>query len=56
VAFSDLDQKLNWNDADDACKALGEGWRLPLNNELKILHDEFFKLNLGNFEESWYWG
>jgi len=56
VAFKDLEQKLNWNDANTACKAQGEGWRLPMKNELKIINEELFKLKLGNFEVSQYWG
>jgi hypothetical protein len=55
VAFSDLEQELNWNDAKAACIAQGEGWRLPTNNELKIIYDELFKLKSGNFEACQYW-
>jgi len=56
VAFSDLEEELNWNYAKAACSAQGEGWRLPTNNELKIIYDELFKLKLGNFEACRYWG
>ena len=56
VAFSDYEQELNWNDANAVCKTVRGGWRLPMNFELKILHEELFKLKLGNFEASQYWG
>lgn len=29
--------KLNWDDANTACKNLGKGWRLPTMNDLKLL-------------------
>ena len=50
VAFSDLEQKLNWNDANAACNALGEGWILPTLDELKIMSRELYECNMGEFQ------
>ena len=32
--------KLNWNDAVKACAALGEGWRLPTQDELNVMYQK----------------
>ena len=29
--------KFTWNDAKEACEALGEGWRLPTREELHLM-------------------
>jgi hypothetical protein len=38
VAQFDFAQKMNWDLAKVACDALGDGWRLPTKDELKILY------------------
>jgi len=38
VAYKDFPEEMNWDDAKNACKELGNGWRLPTINELNILH------------------
>ncbi len=37
VAEKDFPEKMNWEDAKKACERLGEGWRLPTIEELKII-------------------
>jgi hypothetical protein len=37
VANQDFDGKLKWEDAQIRCKDLGEGWRLPNIEELKVM-------------------
>ena len=32
-------KKLNWYEAVDYCKSLGDGWRLPTILELHLIHD-----------------
>ncbi len=32
--------RMNWHEANEACKALGEGWRLPTKEELNILYEQ----------------
>jgi hypothetical protein len=53
VAQYDLPKKLNYIDAKDGCKDLGEGWRLPTKDELNILYIN--KNELGNFTDNNYW-
>jgi hypothetical protein len=53
VAQYDLPKKLNYTDAKDGCKDLGEGWRLPTKDELNILYIN--KNELGNFTDNNYW-
>ena len=44
------------NDASIACKNLGQGWRLPTEEELSLILDNRKKMNLTNFEfEKYYW-
>jgi hypothetical protein len=37
VTKYDFPEEMNWYDAKKACEALGEGWRLPTQDELNIL-------------------
>lgn len=54
VAMSDEDEKLNYDEACEACKNKGEGWRLPTLAELKIL--EKHKKSYSNLNTSYrYW-
>ena len=43
--------RMNWNEALDYAKSLGEGWRLPTKEELKHAYDN----NLECFSSSNYW-
>jgi hypothetical protein len=40
VAEKDMDGKMNWTDATAACKALGNGWRLPTKEELLLMFEK----------------
>lgn len=40
IASNDFPEKLDWNDAKKACSMLGNGWRLPTEEEIKILKDK----------------
>lgn len=54
VAMSDEDEKLNYDEACEACRRKGEGWRLPTLAELKIL--EKHKKDYSNLNTSYrYW-
>jgi hypothetical protein len=37
VACGNFPQKMTWDEADKACRSLGEGWRLPTKTELNII-------------------
>jgi len=52
----DLELKLNWQDASQTAKAIGQGWRLPTLSEFKIIFDAFHKMDKNKFDESTsYW-
>ena len=38
VAQNTFRKEMNWDDAVDACRALGSGWRLPTKNELNLMY------------------
>ena len=45
--------KMNWYEAVKACAALGDGWRLPTQDELNILYEN--KDKIGGFADNFYW-
>lgn len=53
VAQNDFPTELGWKEANKACQALGKGWRLPTQTELKFLYDN--KDKIGGFSNSTYW-
>ena len=44
VAENDFEETMVWGDANDACKKLGEGWRLPTLSELNIMYQNKDKI------------
>lgn len=44
----------SWDQADKACKALGDGWRLPTKWELNRMYINADKIGSFNFDK-WYW-
>jgi hypothetical protein len=56
VADNDFEYEMTWDQAKDACKNLGDGWRLPDESELKVIFNSLHKNGLGNFDKfSDYW-
>ena len=53
VAQFDFPNQMNWADANKACEALGEGCRLPTNNELNSMFVN--KATIGGFSANSYW-
>ena len=53
IAPNDFPNTLNWDDAKITCEALGDGWRLPSKDELKILYEN--KDKIGGFADRVYW-
>ncbi len=55
VAEYDFSIQMNWEDAEAACISLGNDWRLPTNEELKIIVQNQYKI--GNLKKGgfWYW-
>ena len=53
IAFHDFPNAMCWDDAKEACEALGEGWRLPTKKELNYLYQN--KDNIGYYEVDIYW-
>lgn len=52
VYHKDIGQ-LNWKDAIETCKKLGEGWRLPTRYELLLMYKN--KDNISGFMNLGYW-
>jgi hypothetical protein len=53
VAQHDFPNKMNYDDAIKACNDLGEGWRLPIKDELNTLYQN--NGVIGSFRNSFYW-
>ena len=53
VAENDFPDGMNWDDAKEACRTLGKGWRLPSKTELNILYKN--KKKIGGFSDDSYW-
>ena len=53
VALNDFSERMNWDEANEACSSLGRGWRLPSLSELKILYKN--KNKIGSFNDNIYW-
>ena len=53
VYHEDLKGHYTWDEAKEACEALGEGWRLPTKEEL----NEMYKKRdvVGGFASNYYW-
>ena len=54
IAQYDFPETMNWGDGKKACEAIGNGWRLPTNNELNLMYE--YKDKIGVFSDSPYWG
>ena len=52
VAQYDFPEVMNWDDAKKACEALGQGWKLPSQDELNSLY--LSKDKIGGFKHN-YW-
>jgi uncharacterized protein (TIGR02145 family) len=55
IAENDFESKMEFNEAVDACARLGNGWRLPTLDELKLIDDNkslIIGLKFGNY---YYW-
>jgi hypothetical protein len=53
VAEKDFSKEMSWNEAKKACESLGDGWRLPTNDEINILYQK--KDDIGGFSNNKYW-
>jgi clan AA aspartic protease (TIGR02281 family) len=53
IAEHDFDEPMTWDDAKEACSALGAGWRLPTKKELSELYKN--KYEVGGFSAGYYW-
>jgi hypothetical protein len=55
VAENDFENCMNWSIAKNACKDLGNGWRLPTKSELELIYKELHLSGKGNFQLNYYW-
>ena len=51
IAAEDNPEQLAWFKSSEACKALGDGWRLPTIEEMQLLYDN--RELIGGFDD---WG
>ncbi len=47
--------RYNWKEANDLCKELGDNWRLPTTEELRLIYENLHCKKIGNFEDDIYW-
>lgn len=52
VAENDLPGYVTWNKATNSSETMGEGWRLPTENEIEMMYE--FKIILG-LDKRGYW-
>ena len=56
VAEVDLGDTMSFDEAVNACKKLGDSWRLPNNEEILLIYNELHLNNKGNFDTGiYYW-
>ena len=53
IASADFDSSYTWNDANQICEGLGDGWRLPNLDELKLIFKN--RKQIGGFKRDSYW-
>ncbi len=53
ISEKDFPNEMNWDDANKACALLGDGWRLPTQDELNILYQN--KDKIGGFSNNSFW-
>jgi hypothetical protein len=46
---------LDWQGAVEACRFMGNGWRLPNEAELRAVQKQLHQEGAGGFTETWYW-
>ena len=53
IAEYDFPYKMDWDDAMQACKELGEGWRLPTKQEISIIYQN--RNEISYYPDDYYW-
>lgn len=56
IAQFDFPKPMYNNQAINACRGLGGGWRLPTKTEMNILYRNKSKIKIGGFSYDLYWG
>lgn len=51
----DYEGIFDWQEAEDECQNLGQGWRLPTLTEMQLIYEQLFEKDLGGFQEKEYW-
>ncbi|MEY3984518.1 MAG: hypothetical protein RL160_2077 [Bacteroidota bacterium] len=46
---------MDWQGAVETCRFMGNGWRLPNEEELRAIQKQLFLEGAGSFTETWYW-
>ena len=56
IAQFDFAKYMYKNQAINACRGLGSGWRLPTKSEMNILYRNKYKIKMGGYSYNFYWG
>lgn len=52
---SDIFSELDWTEANEVCRKLGGGWRLPTVDEMDKIYEKYFLQGKGGFKAGEYW-
>jgi hypothetical protein len=55
IKHLELDYPVNWHQANTLCEEFGNGWRLPMKNELELIYTELCQKGNGSFKPNYYW-
>ena len=55
VAENDFPDEMTYDQAKRACAGLGNGWRLPTQNELLAMREQLWKKGKANLTKETYW-
>jgi hypothetical protein len=55
IAERDLQNNIQWDEANAAVKELGSGWRMPTAEEMEMIFDNWSKAGINNLEYNYYY-
>ena len=55
ITENDAEKTMNWWQANEFCKNLGNKYRLPKRAEFELIYKELFLNGKGNFSSKFYW-
>jgi hypothetical protein len=55
ISDNDLSILTSFFEAKEGCEMIGEGWRMPTNNELETIREKLHYKGIGGFRNEMYW-